>query len=76
MPHWTVRTALAAVLAVLIALPTAFAQETGDELVVALSSDPTSLFMPRTADRTASNAAWSLFDSLVRIEDGDLTVRS
>ena len=69
MTHWTVRTALAAVLAALIALPTAFAQETGDELVVALSSDPTSLFMPRTSDRTASNAAWSLFDSLVWIDD-------
>ena len=39
------------------------------ELVVSLSSDPTSLFMPRTADRTASNTAWSLYDSLVWIND-------
>ena len=69
MTHRTLRTLLAAVLAALIALPSAFAQESGDELVVALSSDPTSLFMPRTADRTASNAAWSLFDSLVWIDD-------
>ena len=51
----------------------AFAQDGENELVVSLSSDPTSLFMPRTADRTASNAAWSLYDSLVWIdEEGEI----
>jgi peptide/nickel transport system substrate-binding protein len=39
------------------------------QLVVSLASDPTSLFMPRTADRTAANAAWSLYDSLVWVDD-------
>lgn len=39
------------------------------ELVVSLSSDPTSLFMPRAADRTAANTAWSLYDSLVFVND-------
>ena len=58
--------ALLALAAVLV--PTSVAQAQ-DELVVSLSSDPTSLFMPRTSDRTASNAAWSLFDSLVWIDD-------
>ena len=49
------------------------ATEPSGELVVALSSDPTSLFMPRTADRTAANTAWSLYDSLVWInEEGDV----
>ncbi|MEX2540808.1 MAG: ABC transporter substrate-binding protein [Trueperaceae bacterium] len=45
------------------------AQEASGELVVSLSSDPTSLFMPRTADRTAANTAWSLYNSLVWIND-------
>ena len=50
-----------------------FAQEPSGRLVVSLASDPTSLFMPRAADRTASNAAWSLFDGLVWIDDdGDI----
>lgn len=40
-----------------------------DQLVVSLSSDPTSLFLPRAADRTASNASWSLYDSLVWVND-------
>ncbi len=56
-------------LATLLVLPTAAAQNDGRELVVSLSSDPTSLFMPRAADRTAANAAWSLYDSLVFIDD-------
>ena len=43
--------------------------EPSGELVVSLSSDPASLFMPRTADRTASNTAWSLYNSLVWIDD-------
>ncbi|MDR9392368.1 MAG: ABC transporter substrate-binding protein [Trueperaceae bacterium] len=58
--------ALLALAAFVVPTSTAQAQ---DELVVSLSSDPTSLFMPRTSDRTASNAAWSLFDSLVWIDD-------
>ncbi len=37
------------------------------ELVIALPNDPTSLFPPRAADVTASNAARSLFNSLVRL---------
>jgi peptide/nickel transport system substrate-binding protein len=60
---------LTLVLAFALLIPAAFAQDAEDELVVSLSSDPTSLFMPRTADRTASNAAWSLYDSLVFIND-------
>ncbi|MEX2502026.1 MAG: ABC transporter substrate-binding protein [Trueperaceae bacterium] len=55
-------------LALMAALPLAFAQG-GGTLRVSLSSDPTSLFMPRTADRTATNAAWPLYDSLVFIDD-------
>ncbi len=38
-------------------------------LVVSLSSDPTSLFLPRAADRTASNAGWSLYNSLIWVTD-------
>jgi peptide/nickel transport system substrate-binding protein len=41
----------------------------GDRLVVALSSDPTALFLPRAADRTATNASLPLYDSLVWIND-------
>jgi ABC-type transport system substrate-binding protein len=37
--------------------------------VVSLSSDPTSLFLPRAADRTATNASLPLYDSLVWIND-------
>lgn len=58
----------ALVLFALLAAPLS-AQEASGELVVSLSSDPTSLFMPRTADRTASNTAWSLYNSLVWIDD-------
>lgn len=46
----------------------ALAQPTGT-LIVALSSDPVSLYLPRAADRTAANAAWSLYDGLVWIDD-------
>lgn len=35
------------------------------ELTIALPNEPTSLYMPRAADRTASNASWPLYDSLV-----------
>jgi len=41
----------------------------GERLVVSLSSDPTSLFLPRAADRTATNASLPLYDSLVWIND-------
>ena len=57
---------LAAAVALLTGI--ALAQPSGT-LVVSLSSDPTSLFLPRAADRTASNAAWSLYNSLVWIDD-------
>lgn len=66
-----VKLLFAIVLAVLLSGPV-LAQESAEpsgELVVSLSSDPTSLFMPRTADRTASNTAWSLYDSLVWINN-------
>ena len=55
-------------LVMLLGAPVALAQGE-DTLVVSLSSDPTSLFMPRTSDRTASNAAWPLYDSLVFIDE-------
>lgn len=43
------------------------------EIVIALPSDPTSLYLPRAADRTAGNASWPLYDSLVFLTvDGDL----
>lgn len=49
----------------------AFAQ--GDILKVSLSSDPTSLYIPRAADRTAGNASWPLYYSLVYLDaDGEL----
>ncbi|MEX2534443.1 MAG: ABC transporter substrate-binding protein [Trueperaceae bacterium] len=63
---------VSAALASTLFATTAVAQESTEpsgELVVSLSSDPTSLFMPRTADRTASNTAWSLYDSLVWIDE-------
>jgi peptide/nickel transport system substrate-binding protein len=41
----------------------------GERLVVSLASDPTSLFLPRAADRTATNASLPLYDSLVWIND-------
>lgn len=44
---------------------TAFAQESGGDIVIALPNDPTSLYLPRAADRTAGNASWPLYDSLV-----------
>ena len=56
----------------LIVLPLT-AQAQGDRLVVALSSDPTALFLPRAADRTATNASLPLYDSLIWIND-DLEV--
>ncbi len=49
------------------------AQQRPNELRVALANDPKSLFMPRTADRTAGNAASGLYNSLVWINDeGDV----
>lgn len=66
----TRRTVPALILALLVpfALPS-MANAQGDRLVVSLSSDPTSLFLPRAADRTATNAALPLFDSLIWIND-------
>jgi len=62
---------LTMVASLLLAAHFAFAQE--DVLVVTLSSDPTSLYMPRAADRTAGNASWSLYDTLVWLnEEGEL----
>ncbi len=58
---------LAASVVLLSGLLLAQAQE--GRLVVSLSSDPTSLFLPRAADRTATNAALPLYDSLVWIND-------
>ena len=61
------RPVFALIVFALVAIP-ASAEPSG-RLVVSLSSDPTSLFMPRTADRTAANTAWSLYNSLVWIDD-------
>lgn len=59
---------VAAFLSVLVAAPLV-AQDTEPtgELVVALPNDPTSLFAPRGADITASNAARPLYNSLLRL---------
>jgi peptide/nickel transport system substrate-binding protein len=47
--------------------------QTSNQLTVALANDPKSLFLPRAADRSASNAAWSLYNGLVWTnEDGDI----
>ncbi len=60
--------ALILALTALLTLPLlAHAQE--GRLVVSLSSDPTSLFLPRAADRTATNASLPLYDSLVWINE-------
>ena len=43
------------------------------EITIALPSDPTSLYLPRAADRTAGNASWPLYDSLLFLTvDGEL----
>ncbi len=67
MTRRTVPTLILTLLAMIFLPLTAQAQ--GDRLVVSLSSDPTSLFLPRAADRTATNAALPLYDSLVWIND-------
>lgn len=49
------------------------AQEAGGDIVIALPNDPTSLYLPRAADRTAGNASWPLYDSLVFLTvDGEI----
>ena len=60
--------ALILTLLAMIALPL-MASAQGDRLVVSLSSDPTSLFLPRAADRTAHNAGLPLYDSLIWINE-------
>ncbi len=47
----------------------ALAQTRTGELRIALANDPKSLFMPRTADRTAGNASSPLYNSLVWVDD-------
>jgi peptide/nickel transport system substrate-binding protein len=54
-------------LALMLVLSSALAQQ--GRLVVSLSSDPTALFLPRAADRTATNASLPLYDSLVWINE-------
>lgn len=72
MPH-TLKVLMTLAVAALLAAPALAQDEPSGELTISLSSDPTSLYMPRTADRTASNAAWSLYDSLVWINnEGEL----
>jgi peptide/nickel transport system substrate-binding protein len=56
-------------LSLMLLLGAAVSAQPEGHLVVSLSSDPTALFLPRAADRTASNASWSLYDSLVWIND-------
>ena len=60
--------ALILALAALLTMPLFAAAQEG-RLVVSLSSDPTSLFLPRAADRTATNASLPLYDSLVWINE-------
>lgn len=49
-----------------------FAQPSG-EIIIALTNDPTSLYLPRGADRTAGNASWPLYNGLVTLnDDGDI----
>ncbi|MFO8150506.1 MAG: ABC transporter substrate-binding protein [Trueperaceae bacterium] len=67
MTRRTVPTLLLTLFAMIV-LPLV-AQAQGDRLVVSLSSDPTSLFLPRASDRTAHNASLPLFDSLIWIND-------
>jgi peptide/nickel transport system substrate-binding protein len=52
------------------AAPAESAPATGEKvLTVALTTIPNSLDMPKAAERNASNAAWSLYDSLLWIND-------
>ncbi len=67
MTRRTVPTLLLTLFAMIV-LPLV-AQAQGDRLVVSLSSDPTSLFLPRASDRTAHNASLPLYDSLIWIND-------
>jgi len=59
---------VSAALTLLLAIATIGMAQSG-RLVVSLSSDPTSLFLPRAADRTATNASLPLYDSLVWINE-------
>ncbi|WP_158539593.1 ABC transporter substrate-binding protein [Meiothermus sp. QL-1] len=45
------------------------AQGPSGQLTVALANDPKSLFMPRAADRTASNVAAQIYNTLVAVDD-------
>lgn len=45
------------------------AESSPSELIVALSTMPNSIYMPRAAERNASNAAAQLYDSLVWVND-------
>ncbi|MBI1295598.1 hypothetical protein GC175_11655, partial [bacterium] len=45
------------------------AEDAITELVVALSTMPNSIYMPRAAERNAANAASQLYDSLVWVDD-------
>ncbi len=65
----TRRTVIALLLTLTIALPLMAQAQEDDRLVVALSSDPTSLFLPRASDRTAHNASLPLYDSLIWINE-------
>ncbi|MCS7069115.1 MAG: ABC transporter substrate-binding protein [Meiothermus sp.] len=47
----------------------ALAQSPSGQLTVALANDPKSLFMPRAADRTASNVAVQIYNTLVAVND-------
>jgi len=67
------KTAMMSIVVLLVAgaLLPVFAQDNAPsgELVIALPNDPTSLYMPRTADRTSSNASWPMYDSLIFMDD-------
>lgn len=59
---------------ILLSLPAiAQGEQPTGELTVALPNDPTSLYTALASDRTALNAAWQLYDSLVFVdENGEL----
>lgn len=60
-------------LMVLVSAPLHAQDGPSGTITISLANDPTSLYMPRTADITATNAALPLYDALVWTnEDGEL----
>ena len=59
------------VLLVLVVVPTQAQDAPSGTLTIALPNEPTSLYLPRGADRTAGNASWPMYDSLVYLNDNN-----